>query len=179
MILIIVICLIACICIVSCEIKVYKYFDPVYQLFRPIINAVDQNVLNYDGCYQETNDIYECGIYQCSFTVVSENAEGAGDEIKLIYDKANQLLKSEQNRKRIEITIDIPRVEYGSYNCVAFFNNYNFVENAGVYDHIYNVYGNEIDADAAMYNSNNDYEINRKEYWDYFSDAEKFSFFQE
>lgn len=163
-ILVIFICIaVICICIVG---YLPKVLDP-YRLFRPIISVVDSDILDYDGCYEGSY-----GVYRCNFTIVSDNAEGVGNELKLIYDKANQLLK-EKNENNIEIFIDVPRVEHGVSNIIAVFQNY-YNDYIGVDKCYYICYvqGRNIDSDAAIYDSNYDYEINHKEYWDYFSGAD-------
>lgn len=162
--LVIIVGLIAFICL---GFYIHKVSDPVYRLFRPVISSVDQSMFDY-RCY---HDMY--GAYRCSFHIISDNAEGLGDELKLIYEKSNQILKSAKKGIHIEIIISVPRFEYGSYNTVAVFKNF---ENSKVYDHICYVRGDGIDSEAKMYNSNYDYEINHREYWEYFSDVEQLLF---
>lgn len=164
----------ALIVLVSLGFHLYKVLDPAYRLFRPVINATNSNVLRYDGCYIEYN-----GVYKCNFMVVSENAEGVGDELKIIYDEVNQLLKSEEIC--IEILVHAPRDEYGVFQVISAFINYEGLppENADIYNHICYVCGNGINSDVEFYDSNYDYEINHKEYWEYFSDAEELIYPQE
>ena len=164
----------ALIVLVSLGFHLYKVLDPAYRLFRPVINATNSSVLRYDNCYI---DYY--GVYTCNFMVVSDNAEGVGDELKIIYDEVNQLLKSEEIC--IEIDVYAPRVEYGVFHTIVIFRNYEGVaaENADIYNHICCVWGSGINSDVEFYDSNYDYEINHKEYWDYFSDAEELIYPQE
>lgn len=168
-ILIIIIGLIAFICLVCLGFHINKELDPAYRLFKPIINVTDSDVLDFKGCYESN------GVYKCLFDVASDNAEGVGNELKKIYDKLNQLLQSDKYRKCIEISVDVPRVEHGTYNVIADFNNFKGypMNDPEIYDHVSYVCGNEIDSEAEMYNSDYDYEINHNEYWEYFSAAEE------
>lgn len=171
----IILTIIALISLICIGFQVHKVTDPAYRLFQPIANAADSDVLCYNGYSQS---IY--GIYECSFTVISDNAEGVGDELKLIYDTANQILQSEKNRRCIAIRICVPRPEKGAYQIAAVFRNYegHNAEKAEVFDHICYVRGVGISSES-IYDSDYDYEINHNEYWNYFSDAEQLLYPQE
>ena len=148
-----------------------KYeLDPAYRLFKPVILSSNRNhsILHYDGGRQNQN-----GVFEYDFTIVSDNGEGIGNEVKLLYDEVNYFLENEESKKCIEIIVDIPRTDHGSYDVVAFFTNYDgTLSHPIIYDHICCIYGYGIGIDAEIYDENDDYDINHKEYWDYFSNAE-------
>jgi hypothetical protein len=138
-----------------------------------LIDSVDENILHFDSYSKDPT----YGNYRCNFSVVSDNAEGVGDEMVLIYEEANRLLKSEENNIAVEICITVPHYDHDCDSIVAQFGNYDNVQadRATVYDHIYYVCGLGISRDAKMYDDEYDYEINHKEYWDVFSDADELS----
>ncbi len=146
----------------------YIHFNTPHRIIKPIISHVDDNILEYRGC----REIFE-GAYECSLEVVSDNAEGVGDEIKKIYDNANHMLKSIEDNIGIEIIVIIPRVEYGSCKIVALLNNFGNSNSPGFTDHISCVEGHGITRECEIYDSEYDYEINHGVYWEYFSGAEK------
>lgn len=143
-----------------------------YRLFKPVI---DSTSLELSYCDYEINPYTQKDMYRCTFDVYSDDVENIGEQLKIIYDQANKLLKSQNIKTPIEINISTERIENGCNRSVAFFTNCekNISLDRKINDHISSIRSEGITVDMEMFEDNYDYEINHREYWDYFSDVDE------
>ena len=147
----------------------HNHAQPNDVLSEVFVNEIDEEILRYDG-----NTLSFYGYTQYRFELKSENAVGAGDEIKKIYNCTNEILKTDEYKNSpICIEVTTPHFDMGCTCIVVRFENFQSNDIEQVDDHISCVRGYGIDYEADMYVEGYHYELNTIEYWKYYDGVEQ------
>lgn len=133
---------------------------------------LDPDVIKYDGIRPTVNNKTKEVDYDYIF-MIQDTKGNIGDEVRIIYDIANDAFKEPEFRaQKTSMIIATKHFQPGVTNYVVSFSNYD--KNGLVYDHIYSVYAGGIDRMTEDYDPSFGYEINDLEYWDSFVQSDEF-----
>lgn len=133
---------------------------------------LDPNVIKYDGIRSTVNNKTNEVDYDYIF-MIQDTKGNIGDEVKIIYDIANDAFKEPEFRaQKTSMIIATKHFQPGVTNYVVSFSNYD--KNGVIYDHIYSVYVGGIDRMTDDYDPSFRYEINDLAYWDSFVQSDEF-----
>ena len=140
---------------------------------KAIVEKTNLTVLTYE---ENSSTSYDENIYY--FLVDPANDSGLGDDIKEVYDAANDLLsQDEYSGKKIMIHIGFRNSRPNVINHICDMTNYDRkthskAYDSKAYDYIVQMDVTGITDDFPYYDAHKDYEINNQDYWTYFEDVD-------
>ncbi|MCQ2528079.1 MAG: hypothetical protein MJ108_03045 [Saccharofermentans sp.] len=147
-----------------------KHSKPSDELSSAMVEVLDADVIVYDGV--RTKD----GITIYTLTIESNNTEGAGDEIKKLYNSVNDVLQDSESISRIEIAVMTYHFDMGAMNYAAVLRNFTPDNKLDCDNHISYIHVNGIDDMYKYYDSEYIYELNCFDYWDSYTDATEINY---
>lgn len=101
------------------------------------------------------------------------NDSALGDDIKEVYDVANDLLsQDEYENEKIELFIGYKSIRPNATASICVMTNYDPKTKSKAYGHIVQIGVSGIKDDYPYYDENKDYEVNDLDYWTYFEDID-------
>lgn len=142
------------------------------ELSQALVDSIDPNILRYRGNREEYD-----GVKEYIFSIASENADGVGDELKVIYNETNKILQDDNfSSQSIRIMVVTEGVHGESCIVVIMSNFFNLTPKPTT-DYISFIQAGTINGQMTMYNPDCEYEINEASYWDYYSDIDAIRLF--
>ena len=130
---------------------------------KAIVEETNLEVLTYD----KRSAGKDCTTY--FFLVDPANDSDRGDDIKEVYDAANDLLSQDEfGNEKIELFIGYKSTRPNATTSICVLRNYDFNTNSKAYDHIVHINAEGINDDYPYYDEHKDYEVNSLDYWTYF-----------
>lgn len=124
---------------------------------------LNPNVLTYE---KRTSEMESTRYW---FMVDPTNIESLGDELKVVYDTANDLLsQDEYANEKITVAIGYKNNIPNAINPLCSMSNYDAKKDSKTYDHIVKIVVTGIHDDFPYYDEHVNYELNNLDYWTYF-----------
>ena len=135
---------------------------------KAIVEDSNLKVLTYD---ENSYTSYGENIYY--FLVDPANDSALGDDIKEVYDVANDLLSQDEYKdEKIELFIGYKSIRPNATASICVMTNYDPKTKSKGYSHIVQMGVVGIKDEYPYYDDNKDYEVNNLDYWTYFEDID-------